>query len=245
MACTPQRAFHIGELCGSRLDAAGATELLDHLERCDACSQELDMIADLLLCGERAAPAEPGFSARRLRMRLVLGAVATAAAAVLLVLVMTRDGTERRIRGLARLAPPPAAGLVLRGEPDEEVAGSTPGALREAMRHFTAGDFALAAERLALLAQSSPDDPLALFYLGLARLQLAADENALAALERAASLGEGLLAEQALWYAANAHLARGEGELARAALLRLVELDGDYEPNARSLLSKLEPLLSR
>ncbi len=233
MACTPQRSAELAELSGGRLDAGGAAGLLEHLEQCPACSEELDLVADLLRLGRGA----PSATRRRTRLRLVVGAALAVAAAWLLVLALVPRANGRRIEHLARLAPPPAAGLVLRGGPEPEDER-----LAEGLRLLGARDFAGAAERLALVLRSRPDDPLALYSFGLARLQLAVDDEALSALERAAELGEGLLAEQALWYAVNAHLARGEGERARAGLQRLIALDGDYEPNARALLAELERL---
>ena len=233
MACTLEHSQRIGELAGGRLDAAGAAELLAHLEGCRACSQELDLVADLL----RAAPAARTRTSGRPNLRLVLGAVALAAAVAVLFFSLRPRAPERRLHDLARLTPPPVAGLVLRGE------GAADVPLAEALEAFGARDYRLAAERLQALDESRPDGALTLFYLGVARLELGEHEPALAALGRAAELGTSLLVEQALWYRAQAHLALDQGAEARAVLRRLVELDGDFEPNARALLAELEPLL--
>lgn len=233
MACTPAQSERIGELAGGRLAAGAVAELLGHVEQCPACSQELDLVADLL-----HAPAVS--AARRRPVRAwVLGAVALAAAAVLLFLTLRGRGPERRVRDLAQLALPPVAGLVLRGEEG----GAAEADLALALGDFGDGRYRLAAERLELLGESRPQEARVHFYLGLSRLGLAEHEAALTALARAAGLGTSLLAEQALWYQAQVHLALEQGSEARDLLERLVELDGDYEPNARALLAELRPLL--
>lgn len=240
MACTRERSLAIGELCGARLDAAGAAELLEHVERCGACSEELDLAADLVRAGAGRAQGTVHALPRRRRV-LLFGLGAGLAAAALLVLFLgPRDGaSEQRIQALARLAPPPAAAVVLRGSGEEGEARD------QALRFFAAGDFAAAAGRLAQVVESAPGDALAWFYLGVAHLQQAPDEAALAALRCAAERGEALLAEHALWYLAQAHLARAEGAPARRVLVRLIELDGDYEPNARALLAELDRIVAR
>jgi hypothetical protein len=237
MACTPERSEKIGELAGGRLGAADAAGLLEHLEACAACSEELDLVADLLHVPAHPATSRPA----RLALRRVGGLVALAAAAAVLFLFLRPDRPERRPRDLARLAPPPAAALVRRGD-----AGAEPESdFERAIERLAVGDHAQAADGFRALLAARPDDPLVLFYLGVACLQLGELGASLDALGRAEELGTGLLAEQALWYRSQAHLARDEGAQARALLRRLVELDGDYEPNARDLLAELEPLLGR
>lgn len=235
MACTPERSEEIGELAGGRLAAADAAGLIEHVEGCAACSREMDLVADLLHVPSRSLAAGRNLSAAR----WAGGLIALAAAAAVLFFFLRSSAPERRVRDLARLSPPPSAGLVLRG--DEQ-----PGAgFEQASAHFAAGDHARAAEGFQALLATQPDDPLVLFYLGLARLQLGELDAAIDALRRAEEAGADLLAEQALWYRSQAHLARDEGAQARALLARLVELDGDYEPNARALLAELESLLDR
>jgi tetratricopeptide (TPR) repeat protein len=234
MACTLERRAEIAELAGGRLGAAEAAGLLEHVQDCGACSAELDLVADLLHASPSSAAVEPV----RFRRRWIGGLVALAAAAACLF-VFLRAPPERRLRDLARLAPPPSAGLVLRGGADD-TAG-----FEQAAGHLAAGDAARAADAFRALLAARPDDPLVLFYLGVARLQQGEIEEAIEALRRAEELGTELLAEQALWYRAQAHLARDDGTGAAALLRRLVELDGDYEPNARAQLAELEPLLGR
>lgn len=235
MACTPERSEEIGELAGGRLSAAGAAGLIEHVEGCAACSREMDLVADLL----HARSGSPAATWDRSAPRWAGGLFALAAAAAVLFFFLRSSAPERRLRDLAQLAPPPSAGLVLRGAAQPEAG------FEQASAHFAAGDHARAASSLQALLATHPDDPLVLFYLGLARLQLGELDAAIDALRRAEEAGADLLAEQALWYRVQAHLARDEGAQARALLARLVELDGDYEPNARALLAELEPLLDR
>lgn len=237
MACSPRRSEEIGELAGGRLAAAKTSELLEHLEACPACSAELDLVADLLHAPAFSSAARPS----RSMLRRVGGLVALAAAAAVLFFFLRSEGPERRPRDLARLAPPPAAGLVLRGAEGQQPETG----FERGIQHLAAGDHAQAAAGFQTLLTARPDDPLVLFYLGVARLQLGELDAGLEALRRAQGLGTGLLAEHALWYQAQAHLAGDEGAAAERCLRRLVELDGDYEPNARALLAELEPLLGR
>jgi len=55
VACSPKRSEEIGDLAAGRLGPLEAQDLLEHLEGCGACSEELDLVADLV-----AATAEPG-----------------------------------------------------------------------------------------------------------------------------------------------------------------------------------------
>lgn len=249
MACTPQRSERIAELVGRRLDAAATSELLEHVESCSECSRELDLVADLLHAPAlQAVPAAA--TPRRFALRRVLAAGGLAAAVLLFLFLPTREeGSTEGCQRLARLAPPHVAEVLLRGESGGDVSGSQAAArFSEAMQGFASGDYASAIPMLEGCTREQPSNALAFFYLGLARLQLGDREQdalALEALRKAQDLGEGLLAEQALWYRANAHLARGEGEAARLLLLEVIERDGDFEPNARTLLAELEALLAR
>jgi len=239
MACTPERSEEIGELVGGRLGAADAAKLIEHMDGCAACSEELDLVADLLHAPSHAVAAGRSRFARRWAGGLV--ALATAAAVLFSFLFLRPSAPERRVRDLARLAPPATAGLVLRGGVDAEPEAG----FEHAIERFAAGDHARAADGFEALLATRPDDPLVLFYLGVARLQQGELDAAIDALRRAEELGTDLLAEQALWYRSQAHLARDEGAEARDLLAHLVELDGDFEPNARALLAELEPLLGR
>jgi hypothetical protein len=242
VACTTQRSQDIGDLAAGRLDAAKADELLDHLERCGECSAELDLVADIVAHFERPAGARAAIPRRRLGI-----AVAALAAAALLAAslwILSRPHPAPRSMHLASLAstqPLPTSTFVPRsGTP----LASSPAYL-DAMRHYAAGEFAEAARGLSLLAEERPDDPLVNLYLGISRLQTGAAEQALAPLERAATTGEDLLAERALWYLGNAHLVLEDGEAARRTFQRLAELGGDYEPNAREKLEAIASVLER
>jgi hypothetical protein len=229
MACTPQRSHTIGELAGGRLTAGAVEELLDHVESCRPCSRELDDVAALLAAAPALrASARPAFWPRALGL---LGA----AAALVLALLLANSGDGRRARELTALADPtplPALPGVLRGDPADERA-------RPALADYAAGRWPEAARGLAAARAAGDQRPLVALYLGLARLQFAPDE-ALEPLASAAQAGEGLLAERALWYLAQAHLLRRDEDAARAALTRLVQRSGDYELNARELLERLD-----
>ena len=53
MACTPERSRLIGDFVNGRLDADASAEVLDHVEECAACSEELDVNAKLVAAAER------------------------------------------------------------------------------------------------------------------------------------------------------------------------------------------------
>lgn len=235
MACTPERSLEIGELAGGRLGAARAAGLIEHVETCSACSAELDLVADLLHV--RSLPAARVVRPAR-KVRRWVGAVAALAAAAAVLFLFLRPGSARRARDVARLELPPVAELVLRGGEGEHDGA----ALETCLERLSSGDHAGADACLRALLSERRGDPLVLFYLGLASLERGDLEAALAALREVEESGTGLLAEHALWYRAQAHLARDEGGEARALLGRLIELDGDYEPNARAQLAELEAL---
>jgi tetratricopeptide (TPR) repeat protein len=235
MACTEPRSAQIADLAAGRLEADSASDLLTHVEGCAACSQELDLVSDLLRAGPAAAP--PVHALRPVPRRGVRVAALLALAAGLLLVFALWKGGDRPTdpRRLAQLEPPAAATLVLRsgeGEGDAQLAS--------ALERVAVRDWAAAEGELAAVVAARPDTALARFHLGLARLQLGQLEAALPELAAARALASDLLAEEALWYQAQALLALGRTDEARALLRELVELDGDLEPNARAQLAELD-----
>ncbi len=244
MACSTDRSAQIGDLASGRIGAEAAGEVLDHLEACPECSAEFDLCADLVAAADQAGPR---LFAGRPRAALARRLPLAVAAAALLGLGLWISFADRGGSGratLARLAstePLQAAGFVLRSDAPEGARQ----AYREAMDRYAAGDFAGAAQRLALWTASSPDDALANLYLGICRLQTGSIADATAPLDRAAEKGEDLVRERGLWYLGNARLALGEAEAALATLERLAELGGDYEPNARAKVAAIRSALGK
>lgn len=108
--------------------------------------------------------------------------------------------------------------LVWRGATDseaEELAG--------ALEPYAADDFAEAARRLKALVRRYPQSAAGHFYLGVSELIIAADAEAVSALEQAERLGTGNrdLVSDAAWYLALAYRRTGEVERAAAKLTAL------------------------
>jgi len=267
MACTTEQSTAIGDLAAGRIDPDRALELFDHVEGCDACSEEWDLVAGLVATAERRGPGlfgptgdqqTPSFTLLRGR-RSWLSLAAAAAVLVAFGLWGARDwgtatpvtlatpatmGEPLQMARLAQLAPTLAPRSVLRSG-----TATTDEAYRAALELYAQGDFEGAqrglAALLAELAGEAPQRPLVLLYFAIARLQGADPSGAEAALERAARTGSGLIAERARWYLANARLAGGDVDGALDAFRELEALAGDYELNARRQIEAIEAALAR
>jgi len=246
MACTPERSIALGELAAGRLDEAEVLAVLEHVEGCPSCSEELDLVARMV--AGAAAGAASGRVPRRPRPlgRLLRWAPVAAAAAALVAslpwLVRPGGGGPADPRALASLDALPIRATTLRGP------GANPD-LARAVERLAAGETDAAMRELerlrASLAPDAPERPLADLYLGLAAVRAGALERALAPLEAAAKDGVGLVRERALWYLANARLALADVDGAEADLRRLEALGGDYAPNAREKLAAIAAWRSR
>lgn len=219
MACSQDHALAIDDFAAGRLDAAASEALLDHLEGCAECSASFDLVADLMRSGV------PRSSLR------FIGALLASAALLLLALTlwwpMSRQG---RFQALASADPLVQMNLVLRS------GASNKDAFQGAMEPYARSDFQAARDALSRFIAGAPDHAPAHLYLGIALLQLGEAEAATAPLQRAAELGENLLAERALWYLGNACLMLGQGEEALAVFRELKNREGDYELNARAMV---------
>jgi len=241
MACTTQRLRQIESLVAGELSAETVTDLLDHVESCPDCSHALDVAAELVAAGA-AARAE-------VTLRAAGPAIAFSLRAPLLALAA---GILLAIGVWTLLRPPSRAELVTRLAAIEPLPGTT-AALRSgtgdrgawwrtAMESYERGDLRATAESLAPRAAERPTDALLHLYLGIARLELEESDLAVDALEIAARTGEGMLQEQALWYASHARLAAGDLPAAINTLERLAALAGDYELDAHEKLTQLRAL---
>ena len=107
MACTTDRSEQIAALAAGRIAAAQAEDLLEHLDGCRQCSQELDAVADLVAAGER----DPGLlagagDAPRRRLWLTLAAAAALVATALLWQPFARPPTLRELASIDALLAP-------------------------------------------------------------------------------------------------------------------------------------------
>lgn len=227
MACTEQRREQIAALAAGRSDADAAANLLQHVTACLECSEELDLIADLVA-------AEPETPATGLPRRT--GMMLLAAAAVLAVLLWSPWTAASPWADLAEVAPIQAPPANLRG-PEEEARGAD---YVEGLRAYRTADFAAAEEALRRVAAQRPGDALVHLYLGIARLQTGSPSAAVEPLRVAARSGTGLVRERGLWYLAGARLLLERPAEARAALEELRAEAGDYAANAETLLEALD-----
>jgi len=250
VACSSEWRERIGELAGGRLEGGAVAALLDHVERCEPCSLELDDVAALVARADGAAGAAPRrapVAAGRIPPSRRLLAVASALAAASLLwlgaalvrssatLAPRAVGRAERLAALARLDPLVPAEGILRGEGDLETE-----TWRDAMRALAQGRWPEAIAALEASRAAGDERALLDLYLGVARLQVGELERASADLARAAEGGTGMVRERSLWYLAQARLASGDSGGARSALERLLALAGEYAPNARALLAEID-----
>jgi tetratricopeptide (TPR) repeat protein len=256
MACTTEHSTAIGDLAAGRIDPDRAAELLDHLEGCDACSEEFDLVAGLVSTSERhgADFLEPERSPDSpIRNRPWSWGPLAAAALVLVAFglwtVWDRGGRQPAsglptLVELAQVEPIPAPRSVLRATDTR-----TNDAFAAAMELYAEGEYGRAKDALAKvlteLDDEAPERALAWLYFGVANLQGPDSTGAEPALEEAARIGTGLVAERARWYLGNARLASGDVEGALAAFRDLEQLGGDYELNARQKIEAIEAASGR
>jgi hypothetical protein len=238
VACTEKRRDQLRDWVSGRLDPSTGLGILEHVERCPPCSQELDLYSDLLAAGEQAGGAlYSGVRPSVVRLHLWVPVASLAAAAAVVALLWLGGATHLDntvvVRQLASLTPLPSPAVTLRATTLEPSSG-----FRQAMDAYREGNFADAVTRFQRLNSSAAAEPLALLYLGISQLQLDPD-SAVQPLQAAAAASAGLLQEHALWYLANAHLSRGDSANAAATLQTLHDLGGDYAPNAAVKLTAL------
>jgi len=274
VGCTKPRSETIAAMAAGRIGDADARELLDHLERCDACSEEFDAVADVVAGLEH--DAEGNVAGRGVSSTAAGGRDGEATPSDL------RDGEprpaspwpRRALAGLAAIAasialfflvrplvtetrPPETRGRTshlasLDPVPASKAtlrSGSLPAeqaALFErAMERYADRDYTEAARLLRDVVTATAGHDLADLYLGIALLQTRDRAEALEPLSRAARSDAPLLRERASWYLANAHLALGEPDRAIAILEELVAREGDYEWNAADLLAEIREARGR
>lgn len=229
MACTPERAEQIAALVGGRIGPDAAGDLLEHVAACRACSAELDLVSDLVA-------AEPDVSPAAWRGPHVWLAAAALLLAAFVIWWRPWSGAPDGLATLARVPPLSAPESTLRG-PDPVAEDRE---YRRAIEAYRKSDFAVAAGLLEQVVSRKNDAALPHLYLGVSLLQLGAVRDSLEPLRIAAQRGVDLVRERAIWYLANAHLLLEDGAAARAALEELLQLGGDYAPNARELLGALD-----
>jgi tetratricopeptide (TPR) repeat protein len=148
-----------------------------------------------------------------------------------------------RLPAVLRLEKPPvklpaAAALIWRGQgaPAQQEFLKEFGA---ALGPYRAGDYREAASRLEALSKKYPKAAEPHFYLGVCRLFLACNEEAVTALEQAKRLAEGALQQDAAWYLGIACLRAGRARQGTSELRGLCAGAGEYQARACAVVEEL------
>lgn len=223
MACDSKYSKAIGRMAAGRIGEEEAKELLDHLELCSQCSEEFDLAAGLVASSATVRPMPRSF--------LYAAAMVLIAGSLWWLLSLNNNS----VNSLARITPLPVAQTVLRANTLSEAAPS----FKKAMEFYAQKDYANAEKMLSRTAEKTPDHPLTFLYLGIAQLMLKKETEAILSLKRAAAFGENLIQERALWYLGNAYLVLENSGDALETFMELQRLEGDYEPNAREIMTDI------
>jgi tetratricopeptide (TPR) repeat protein len=233
-----------------------------HVLACDLCFQELERgaamsatldthrarFADGLALDGELAPSKTQ-AARRSQGRMFDWArtpgAGLAYAAILVALIVgtlhVRD-SARDPRRLASFSLDAFASEAVRSPGDD---GAIQQLVDAGLSHLELGHHDEAARRFRAALDRDPADARAEYLLGLTHALSGRIDAATADLERAASRAAPALRPAVLWTLANAYLASGRLEEARASLTEVAALaesvDGPYGEKARALLGKLGP----
>ena len=137
---------------------------------------------------------------------------------------------------LAQFDPPAYAPAILRGSQTRAMRD-----FRMAMKPYQQGDYARAVAALQTDVRLNPEDPGALFFLGVSHLLAGQTANGIAVLQQCIALGDTPYLEEAHFYLAEGFLRKGDASAARGELSEVVRLKGDYEDKAQRLLEQLPP----
>lgn len=238
--CDHPLAAQLVPLAQGQLGAEESGRVLEHVERCPACSAELDFLSDVVQAAAEHGAQDEAAARPADRRRLPFWVAGLAAAAVLLLFLVPRlfAPAPPGVVELAQWTPPPyVEPPIPRGEDDD---------FGTAMRAYALGNYAAVEEALSRLlgrhgGEHAPADAPALLYRGAARVELGRLADAERDLALAAELAQSsTLREHALWCLANLRLLRADVPGARAALERLAAERGRFEEHARKLLADLD-----
>jgi len=135
---------------------------------------------------------------------------------------------------LARVEPPPYAGVVLRGAEDE--AHET---FRHAMQFYVKGDYTHAIPGVRAAVKASPQTPGFNFYLGACYLLAGQIDPAIVSFRQTVSLGDPVYSESAHFYLAKAYLQKKDVARAEDELQKTVQSHGSLESEAAEILRHL------
>jgi len=140
---------------------------------------------------------------------------------------------------LARVDPPRYSASALRGPTDEATLR-----FHDGMNAYSAGDYAVAVQKLRNAAALDPGRPDIAFFLGASQLLSGDTTGAAKELKRTIALGDTPFVEEAHFYLAKAYLKQGDAEQARAQLAAVTKLHGRRGSEAGEMLAQLAALPS-
>ncbi len=221
------------------LDETDLDRLEEHVLTCEGCHEQLEELSLLraALAEEESGVVEEVPPPQRIPWHWV----GLAAAAVLLLalvfwprLVGSPGPGGDAIARLAEVQPPPFEPKSLRTSGSEAELR-----FREAMVPYQEDCFAEAIPGLESAVALDPDFVPARFYLGASYLLTGEAREAVNHLGRIAEIEGSPYREWALWLRAKASLGLGDVAAARRDLEEIVQTGGDFEAQAREVLSQL------
>ena len=225
--------YLLGELSGEERVA-----FEEHFFECENCFEELENLraiqTELARSAEEIHAEIPESKPRRMWF-LAVG-VAAALIAVGVGLRMLTPPTEMppELVELARFEPPSYEPVRLRGATDEAQQR-----FRTAMEFYSTGDYVSAIPGLEEAAILDPNAPNISFFLGVSYLLGDRTSEGIDTLQHTVDLGDTVFLEEVHLLLAKAHVHRGEFDVAYAELEAVIDLDGDFAPQARALLDEL------
>jgi len=126
---------------------------------------------------------------------------------------------------------------------DSAQAQRKPSAFAQAMQPYERNDFAEADRRLKQFTEKNPGHAAAQFYRGVSLLLLGKTADAVAPLEAAATLGQGRLREEALWYLAQTYLKTGDYSKALEQLDVVIQTSSKHRADAEQPRAQVKQIL--
>jgi tetratricopeptide (TPR) repeat protein len=221
------------------LDEAEREAFEEHFFECDRCLEELDtMRAAQQLLSEAAADLPTEHRPPRSRKLWVFASGIAAALAVIgvsVTLLTPKPELPAELLELAAIEAPSYTPIRLRGAADEAQQR-----FRTAMEFYSTGDYVSAIPGLEEAAELDPNAPNISFFLGASYLLTDRISEGIATLQHTVDLGDTPYLEEALLLLAQAHLGAGDIDKARDELGRVLELEGDFSEQARTMLELLD-----
>jgi len=222
-----------------RLSDGEMAEFELHFLSCQRCFREVQLHQDL-----KAVLARP--PRRRMRWAGMLAAAASLLIAAGIARYAMRPGAQHagpaaagRVRAgstqsllaLAAITPPRYA------HPGWRSAGQTD--FDQAMRRYSSGDYAGAAQGLLAAVKADPANSAARFFLGIAYSMQARNDDAIAQLRATIALGDSPELEDAHFYLAKALLRKQDASAAIDELHRAIALHGPSQQEEETLLERV------